>query len=151
MGMDGLKIREATSNDVAAMLKLYELGDRASDEAFTLDEGVAHLDMMQRNPALRVYVACDGEPVVGTYELLIMENMAKRGRRSGVVEDVMVLPEYRGRGVGKAMMQDAMERCRAAGCYKLTLSSNQMREGAHRFYDALGFTRHGYSFRVELD
>ncbi|MBB5055643.1 GNAT superfamily N-acetyltransferase [Granulicella aggregans] len=149
--MDGLAIREAVASDVAAMLKLYELGDRASDEAFTLDEGVAHLEMMQRNPALRVYVACDGDVVVGTYELLIMENMAKRGRRSGIVEDVMVLPEYRGRGVGKAMMQDAMDRCSAAGCYKLTLSSNRMREGAHRFYDALGFTRHGYSFRVELD
>ena len=148
--MDSLKIREAMSSDVAALLKLYELGDRASDEAFTVEECMAHLAMMHCSPVLRVYVARDGDLVVGTYELLIMENMAKRGRRSGVVEDVMVLPEYRGRGVGKAMMQDAMERCRAAGCYKLTLSSNRMREGAHRFYDALGFTRHGYSFRVEI-
>jgi GNAT superfamily N-acetyltransferase len=146
-----LRIREAVSSDVGAMLRLYELGDRASDEAFTLDEGVEHLVRMQRNPALRVYVACEGNLVVGTYELLVMENMAKRGRRSGVVEDVMVMPEYRGRGVGKAMMQDAMERCRVAGCYKMTLSSNQMREGAHRFYDALGFRRHGVSFHVDLD
>lgn len=148
--MGGLMIREATSGDVAAMLKLYELGDRASEEAFTVEEGVAHLAMMQQNPALNAYVALNGDVVVGTYELLIMENMARRGRRSGVVEDVMVLPDHRGRGVGKAMMQDAMERCRTAGCYKMTLSSNQMREGAHRFYDALGFQRHGMSFHVDL-
>ena len=36
--------------------------------------------------------------------------------------------------------------CRAAGCYKLTLSSNIARQGAHAFYDSLGFERHGYSF-----
>ncbi|WP_263376153.1 GNAT family N-acetyltransferase [Granulicella aggregans] len=148
--MIGLQIREAASEDVAAMLRLYAAGDFATKDAFTVEEAVSHLQAMQRQPSMQVFVACDGEAVVGTYELFIMDNMAKRGRRSGVVEDVMVLPEYRGRGVGRAMMQDAMERCRRAGCYKLTLSSNLSREEAHRFYDALGFTRHGYSFVVEL-
>jgi len=36
--------------------------------------------------------------------------------------------------------------CRSAGCYKLALSSNLKRAGAHRFYDSLGFERHGFSF-----
>jgi len=30
----------------------------------------------------------------------------------------------------------------------MTLSSNIAREGAHAFYDSLGFQRHGYSFLV---
>jgi GNAT superfamily N-acetyltransferase len=79
-----------------------------------------------------------------------MDNMAKRGRRSGIVEDVAVDPQYQGRGIGRAMMQHALEQCRRADCYKLVLSSNLKREDAHRFYDSLGFKRHGYSFRVEL-
>lgn len=148
--MIGLRIREAASEDVPAMLRLYAAGDFASQDAFTVEEAVSHLQTLQRQPSMQVFVACDGEAVVGTYELFIMDNMAKRGRRSGIVEDVMVLPEYRGRGVGRAMMKDAMDRCRRAGCYKLTLSSNLSREEAHRFYEALGFTRHGYSFVVEL-
>ena len=48
------------------------------------------------------------------------------------------------------MMQHAREECRSAGCYKLTLSSGLPREGAHRFYDSLGFERHGYSFLMRL-
>ena len=40
---------------------------------------------------------------------------------------------------------------RAAGCYKLALSSNIRFERAHAFYDKLGFQRHGYSFVVELE
>jgi GNAT superfamily N-acetyltransferase len=47
-------------------------------------------------------------------------------------------------------MAYAMDICRAKGCYKLVLSSNQKREDAHRFYEKLGFTKHGYSFLIEF-
>ena len=46
----------------------------------------------------------------------------------------------------RAMMEHAREACRKAGCYKLALSSNLRREDAHKFYDSLGFERHGFSF-----
>jgi len=81
---------------------------------------------------------------------VILDNMAKRGLKSGVVEDVAVHPEHQGQGIGRAMMQHALDQCRLAACYKMTLSSNLKREGAHLFYDSLGFTKHGYSFQIEL-
>jgi len=87
-----------------------------------------------------------GAEVVGTYVLQIMEKLGKRGTPAGVVEDVAVLPARHGQGIGRAMMEHAREACRAAGCYKLALSSNLKREDAHRFYDSLGFERHGFSF-----
>ena len=67
-----------------------------------------------------------------------------------MVEDVAVDPERQGHGIGRAMMQHALDQCRLAACYKMTLSSNLKREGAHLFYDSLGFARHGYSFQIEL-
>ena len=48
------------------------------------------------------------------------------------------------------MMQVAMEQCRAAGCYKLSLSTNLRRKEAHAFYESLGFQKHDYSYSVEL-
>ena len=57
-------------------------------------------------------------------------------------------PEWQARGVGKAMMRFARARCRKAGCYKLALSSNLKRAAAHRFYESLGFEKHGFSFRA---
>jgi GNAT superfamily N-acetyltransferase len=48
------------------------------------------------------------------------------------------------------MMEHALAECRAAGCYKMTLSSGLPRAGAHRFYDSLGFERHGYSYLMRL-
>ena len=48
-------------------------------------------------------------------------------------------------------MANALVRARTRGCYKLALSSNARRADAHRFYEALGFERHGLSFAVFLD
>ena len=95
-----------------------------------------------------MFVAMVDGTLAGTYALLILDNLAKRGARAGIVEDVAVLPERQGQGIGRAMMEHARRQCRAAGCYKLMLSSNLSREGAHRFYDSLGFERHGYSFVI---
>jgi GNAT superfamily N-acetyltransferase len=86
---------------------------------------------------------------VGTFALLVMDNLAHLGARSAVVEDVVVDAAHRGEGIGRAMMTHAVSVCREKGCYKMALSSNLKRERAHAFYDALGFERHGYSFRVD--
>jgi predicted GNAT family acetyltransferase len=33
----------------------------------------------------------------------------------------------------------------------MTFSSNLNRQAAHRFYESLGFRKHGYSFRIEYE
>jgi GNAT superfamily N-acetyltransferase len=146
--MDGAAIREAGETDLSAILRAYSEAGIGSNESFTLEEARAQFAGLRQYPYYRVFVAEVGGEVAGTYSLLIMDNLNKRGSRAAVVEDVAVLPRYQGRGVGRAMMLHAMGECRAAGCYKLTLSSNLKREAAHRFYDSLGFERHGYSFRI---
>ena len=79
-----------------------------------------------------------------------MDNLAHQGIPSGVIEDVVVGERYQGKGIGKAMMTYAVNVCREQGCYKVALSSNVKREKAHRFYESLGFEKHGYSFYVEF-
>ena len=148
--MNGVDIREATEDDLPAILGIYSSAKIGSDTSFSLDEARVHFGKLRQYPYFRIFLALVEGKIVGTYELLIMDNLAKRGKKSGVVEDVAVDPAYQGRGVGRAMMEHAREQCRVADCYKVTLSSNLNREEAHRFYEALGFERHGYSFRIEL-
>ncbi len=148
--MPDITIREASETDLPRILDLYIASDIGDHESFTPAEAAAQLAVFRQYPSYRLYVAESGNKVIGTYELLIMDNMAKRGKRSGIVEDAAVDPAHQGQGIGRAMMRHALDQCRRAGCYKLTLSSNLRREDAHRFYDALGFERHGYSFRIEI-
>jgi ribosomal protein S18 acetylase RimI-like enzyme len=148
--MGGIEIREATAEDLASILNLYRTAG-IGEANFSVEEARAQFAALKRYPSFRVFVAIVGGAIVGTYELLVMDNLAKRGARSGVVEDVAVDPQFQGQGIGRAMMQHALEQCRQAHCYKLTLSSNIRREEAHRFYEALGFEKHGYSFRIEME
>ena len=104
-----------------------------------------------RYPDYTLYVAEQERAIVGTFALLVMDNLGHLGAPSGIVEDVVVAPDRQSSGIGRAMMHFAMERCREKRCYKLVLSSNAKRTRAHAFYESLGFERHGYSFRVNLD
>ena len=101
-------------------------------------------------PDYAVYLAEEDGVPVGTFALLVMDNLAHGGAPEGVVENVVVAEGRRGQGIGRAMMRFAMDRCTEAGCYKLVLSSNVRRESAHRFYEDLGFVQHGLSFSVPV-
>ena len=148
MNAAALKIREAVEADLPSILALYsEVGDA---QVLSPDRATATFERMKTYPDYHVYVATLDGAIVGTFALLIMDNLAHLGAPSGMVEDVIVSAKRQGQGIGKQMVQFAMERCRERGCYKMALSSNLKREAAHRFYDSLGFERHGYSFRMML-
>ncbi len=146
-----LQIRPATIDDLAAILVLHsemEFGD--PDAVLTPAEAERTFERMRHYPNYTLYVASEKGEIVGTFSLLIMDNLAHRGAPSGIVEDVVVRAGDRGRGIGRQMMWFAMDRCRQAGCYKLTVSSTTRRDRAHRFYESLGFDKHGYSYLVNL-
>jgi ribosomal protein S18 acetylase RimI-like enzyme len=141
-----IAIREAVEADLPAVLALYgQIGDEA---LLPLDEARRIFRRFAEYPDYRLFVAEENGTVVGTYALLIMDNLGHMGAKSGVIEDVIVDPAHQGEGIGKAMMAHAVEECRAKDCYKAALSSNLKRDRAHAFYEAIGFERHGYSFRV---
>jgi GNAT superfamily N-acetyltransferase len=135
--------------DLPAVLRIYAQPELDAGAVLSLEEARARFQRFSTYPCYRLYVAELDGAVVGTFALLIMDNLAHLGAPSGIVEDVGVLPEHRGRGVGRAMMLKARELCAEAGCYKLALSSNLRRTEAHAFYESLGFRKHGYSFIVE--
>ena len=147
--MSGIVIREATEQDIPAILHIYSAAGLDGGQSFTLEEARQHFTRFRDYPNYRLFVADQDGTIAGTYALLILDKLAKRGAPTGIVEDVAVLPERQGRGLGRALMEHARAECRAAGCYKLALSSNLERVGAHGFYDALGFERHGYSFVIQ--
>jgi GNAT superfamily N-acetyltransferase len=139
---------EASKADLPDVLRLYaQIGD---DETLPLPEAERLFERIARYPDYKIYVArCEGR-IVGTYALLIMDNLAHMGTPSAVIEDVAVDGDWQGRGVGRLMMQHALRLCSEKGCYKAMLSSNARRERAHQFYESLDFERHGYSFRIDL-
>ena len=146
-----LTFREATLDDVPTVLSLYEAAGVDPPGTADLELARATFLRMQRYPDYRVWLAeLDGEPVA-TLALAIMDNLGHRCAPSALVEDVAVHPKCQGQGIGRALIGHAIGQARAQGCYKLALSSNAKRAGAHAFYERLGFQPHGISFWVNLD
>ena len=61
-----------------------------------------------------------------------------RGRHGIYLEDLFVRPEYRGRGIGKALLVQLAERCVREGLSRLEWSVLDWNEPALRFYRSLG-------------
>jgi GNAT superfamily N-acetyltransferase len=148
-----ITVREARAADFAALIRLLDEMDES------MYRGRAHADesdlralyeAVLTDPDQRVLVAEDGGRLVGSAHVMVLRHIGRSLSRSAVVEGVVVDAEYRRRGVGAALMRAAAESAREAGCYKLTLTSNLARTGAHRFYSRLGWKRTHYGYSLDL-
>ena len=146
----GITMRAAAEHDLPDVLRLYGQPDFDNGKTLPLDDARKLFARFARYPDYTLYVAEQAGRVVGSFALLIMDNIGHLGTPSAIVEDVVVAPQMQSAGIGRAMMEFAQKQSAQKGCYKLVLSSNARRERAHAFYESLGFARHGYSFRLDL-
>jgi len=151
--MPPITVREATPGDFDARLRLLDQMDESMYRGRAVaDEGDlrALYEAILADPDQRLFLAEDGGRLVGSAHLLVLRHFDRSLSRSAVVEGVIVAREYRRGGVGAALMRAAAEAARAVGCYKLDLTSNMARRGAHRFYSRLGWKRSHYGYSLEL-
>lgn len=141
-------VRVAGKSDIAVVTQLLAQMD-AGEAPMPVTRAERIFRQMSRYPDYRCYLAFDGDAPVGTFTLLMFDALVHGGTREALVDGVVVTPERRGQGIGKLMLAEAMRIARESGCYKLALSSNKKREDAHRFYESLGFQRHGVSFAID--
>lgn len=145
-----IKIRKSTENDLPEILRLYSQPDLDNNKVLSVEDAKKIFEKISVYPSYTIFVALLENKIVGTFALLIMDNLAHMGSPSGIVEDVAVDPLHQNQGIGKAMMNFAFKICEESGCYKLVLSSNIKRKNAHKFYESLGFKQHGISFAIDI-
>lgn len=144
-----LRFREASKPDLPEVLQLYAQPDLDDGNVLTPFEAERIFERMAHYPDYKIYVAVQDTRIVGTFALLMMDNLGHLGAPSAIIEDVAVHPSFQGQGIGKNMMRHAIRLAAEKGCYKAVLSSNLKRNRAHAFYESLDFERHGFSFRID--
>lgn len=147
-----MTIHEAGISDLTSILNLYDYLriNKVNGNVLTLKEAKKIFKQIKKYPDYKLFIAKIDREIVGTFALLIMDNIGHMGMPIGIIENFVVIPDYRRKGIGTRMMLFAMDYCRKKGCYKMILSSNIKRKDAHHFYVSLGFIRHGYSFYVSI-
>ena len=85
-----------------------------------------------------VLIAVEDERIVGTATLCIAHTPEFT---LGLVEAVVVLHEYRGRHIGRMLMDRVIEDARHCGVQHLHLTPNPKRSVANELYVSLGFQK----------
>ena len=68
----------------------------------------------------------------------------------GLLEDVYVIENKRGEGLGTKLVNRVIEAAKKQGCYKLIATSRKSRPKVHQLYKRLSFEEHGLEFRLNL-
>ncbi|MBP7701039.1 MAG: GNAT family N-acetyltransferase [Phenylobacterium sp.] len=133
-------IRPATPEDLAGVLALYRQlnpGDPVLDVAGAAPAWAAVLGSGLTTP----FVVEIAGRLVSSCTLAIVPNLSRGARPYGVIENVVTDEGHRRSGLGRAVLEAALDKAWAADCYKVLLATGSRRESTLRFYEGVGFTR----------
>jgi (aminoalkyl)phosphonate N-acetyltransferase len=116
-------------------------------EETTLDYG-AFKSIFEANMAdahvYYVIVEADNQPV--GFASCHVQGLLHHAGLVGEIQEMYVLPNYRSRGVGQALVQHFMELNRRENWVHLEVTSNRRRTRTHSFYERMGFVQTSLKF-----
>lgn len=121
-----IKIRQASENDVPEIISILKC-------AFDSPSNPPSNNKYLEDSNILTFVSEIEGNVIGTATLHIIK---KINRKIGLIEDVAVLQSYKGRGVGKLLLEHLVELAKKEGAYKTILNSDKKNE---LFYHKIGF------------
>lgn len=149
-----LTFRRAERADLEAIVRLLAddpLGSRRERFELPLPPAyVAAFEAINADPNNELIVTCDGAEVIGILQLTYIPNLTYEGSWRAQIEGVRVARDARDRGVGRAMIADAIARARWRGCRLLQLTTDKSRPHARAFYEALGFSASHEGMKLDL-
>lgn len=98
----------------------------------------ARFDEVAQSTESQLFAARRNGRIVGVLVLALYPTLT--GRKAWI-EDVVVDSAERGAGIGRALVERAIEEASARGASSVDLTSNPSREAAHRLYLACGFEK----------
>lgn len=124
---------------VLGLLDAYARDPMGGSEPLPADVKERLLPALEAHPTTRVLLAFDDDTAVGIAVCFLgFSTFAARPLLN--IHDLAVLAEWRGRGVGRALLAAVEDRARRAGCCKLTLEVLETNVRARSLYERFGFT-----------
>jgi len=149
-----LSFRRAVHADLPALVRLLaedDLGSTRERYAEPLPESYSRaFEQIDRDPNHELIVAEQDGNAIGTLHLMFLPSLSYQGGTRAQIESVRVDTRFRNQGIGKKMMEYAIERARQRGCHLVQLTTHATRADAHRFYERLGFKASHMGMKLPL-
>lgn len=146
----GVEVRKIRQTELLLLLQLYKHLHPTEDQFLNSSIQKAWTKIIQ-NDFFNCFVIEQNGFLVASCMLIIIPNLTRQGRSIAVVENVVTHSQYRNKGLGRKIMETAINYARNENCYKIMLLSNSQRTGAHQFYESLGFSaddKVGYVLKI---
>ena len=129
-----IKIFEITEADDATLDAVNRLLPQLSKSSKIINGST--LQKLTNSECTRLYVAKEGDTIFGMLSLVVFS--IPTGTKAWI-EDVVVDERARGKGVGKELMNHALNVAKELGAKSADLTSRPSREAANKLYQAIGF------------
>ena len=124
-------------NEMVSLLELYK---QLNPEDIIINEFTAkNIWNNIKTQHIKYFIAKENGKIIASCYICIIPNLTRGGKSIGFIENVITDIEYRGKGIGKNIMKNAIEYAREQNCYKILLQSGNKRAEAHGFYASIGF------------
>ncbi len=147
-------IRKATEADLLIVVGLLaddQLGSVRENAkaplALYYREAFAQMERQEGND---LYVAEEEGTVVGCMQLTFIAGISRKGMVRCQIEGVRVSSKVRSGGIGRDMIQFAIDLAKSQGCGLVQLTTDMKRKDAHRFYEHFGFTSSHVGMKLDL-
>jgi GNAT superfamily N-acetyltransferase len=133
-----MEVRKVTLNELTGVLDLIDQYDRPVSTRPSATALARIFASIQQAGGAVVGAFVDGK-LVGTCTVNMCANLSWSGRPYAIIENVIVAPAERGKGIGKAVLQYAQHFAHEAGCYKVALMTGSKKPETLKFYEGAGF------------
>lgn len=104
--------------------------------SLTKEAYIKHLKLIKSNPLHKIFIVKVDNIMAGTVTLLIEPKFIHNLSYVGHIEDVVVDKNYRSYGLGRILVEYAINVAKEYSCYKILLDCNNGNTG---FYNKFGF------------
>lgn len=141
--MNDAIIRHAVHDDLSALLALYPYLNPRDPPPDPASAGEAWSALLGSR-LTTVFVAEIAGMVASSCTLAVIPNLTRGARPYAVIENVVTHPDHRRTGLGRSVLEAALQAAWTAGCYKVMLATG--RPETIPFYESAGFERDGKTF-----
>ena len=99
------------------------------------------LAMIIDNPDAGVVFVYEVDGIIQGMVLLLFTISTALGKKVALLEDLIVTPDFRGKGLGASLVQRGLECALDKGCGRVTLLTDHDNEAAHKMYRKCGFAK----------
>ncbi len=148
-----LEIKKVSEGDIGRLIEIYLESYKGLEEyAYTHPKDVgSYIRWLLKRDSEGVWKAEINGDTVGFIAVDSNWFSKREHNNVGAIHEIVVLPDYRGRGIGSSLVRKALEYFKNKGLKKAELWVGDENEGAKKLYKKLGFKeRDRYNYWIRM-